>query len=361
VVGWDLLALFDGEAAGAILPAAVRTEFGTVGGDGNTHALDGHRNDVDGSFDYGANTDESPSGNGKNLARTSIGLQGLNFIGETTGARVNLTVNEINGYFPSGSVPPGPNALACGNGTYNLGCGYGMFQTFKALKLMGISTLSNVGRPAGPGTIPANDWYAYYVDWLIANQTTPTSPTGGNWTPIYFSSSGNGLGGNAALAELILAPVALISPDPTLFGSVGLSQGFPLSQLPATDPVGTDHTVTALVQSATHTPIAGATLVFTVSGQNAGASGTCVPAGCVSGADGTVTFTYHDTNGIGTDTIQANIGTLSSNILTKNWVIPTMACDVNGDGVVNRTDLLLIYMANGQVASGPNDPSVGIC
>jgi hypothetical protein len=282
----------------------------------------------------------------------------LFFIGETTGARVNLTVSEINKYFPQGAVPPG-SALACGNGSYNLGCGYGMFNTFKALKLLGISTLSNVGRPAGPDGIPANDWYAYYVDWLVANQTTPTSATGGNWTGIYFSSSGNGVGGNAALAELILSPVALISPDPTLFGSVGLSQGNPPSQDPAFNPVGTDHTVTAFVQSATHTPIPGATVGFTVSGQNAGASGTCVPAGCVTGADGKVTFTYHDTNGIGTDTIRANIGTLLSNILTKNWVIPTMKCDVNGDGKVTQADLTLIRAANGQAATGPDDPRDG--
>ena len=358
VVGWDLLALFDGEAAGAILPAAVRTEFGTVGGDATTHALDGHRNNNDGSFDYTANTSEAANdGIGKNLARTAIGLQGLFFVGENTGARVDLTVNEINGYFPSGATPPpagGSVAFACGNGTYNLGCGYGMFNTFKALKLLGISTLSNVGRPAGPGAIPANDWYAYYVDWLIANQTSPTSATGGNWNGIYFSSSGNGAGGNAALAELILSPVALISPDPTLFSTVGLS---PASD---TNPVGTDHTVTAFVQATGGSPIGGATVNFTVkTGPNAGAGGTCNPAGCVSGADGKVNFTYHDTNGAGHDTIQANIGTLLSNIVDKFWVIPTIKCDANGDGVVTQADLAIIRAANGQVASGPTDPRDG--
>ena len=148
VVGWDLLALFDGEAAGAVVPAAVKTEFGTVGGDANLHVLDGHRNNNDGSFDYSANTGEATDGS-RNLAKTSIGLQGLHFIGETTGARVTQTVNEINRYMGPTDVS---DFLNCGNGKQNKGCGYGMFNTFKALKLFGIDLLSNVNRPA------ATDW-----------------------------------------------------------------------------------------------------------------------------------------------------------------------------------------------------------
>jgi hypothetical protein len=153
---------------------------------------------------------------------------------------------------------------------------------------------------------------------------------------------------------LILSPVALIPPDPGLFSTVGLS--------PATDtnPVGTDHTVTAFVQSANNQPVPGATIGFTVlTGPNAGASGTCVPAGCVSPADGKVTFTYHDTNGAGHDTIQANIGALLSNIVDKFWVIPTIKCDADGNGTVQMADLIIIRNANGQVASGPTDSRDG--
>jgi hypothetical protein len=352
VVGWNLLALLDGEAAGAVLPAAVRTEFGTVGGDLNTHALDGHRNDTDGSFDYDANTSEVTAGSvaAKNLARTSIGLQGLYFVGEIMGARVNLTVNEINNYFPSGA--PAGSGYACGNSTYNLGCGYGMFNAFKALKLLGIQTLPSVGRAAGPGTIPANDWYAFYVDWLIANQTSPTSNTGGYWNGIYFSSSANYIDGNAAIAELILSPVALISPDPTRFGTVGLSQGIPLSQLDDKNPVGTDHMVTATVQSSTGAPIPGATVNFAVvSGPNTGVTtppAICAPASCVTGQDGIVTWTYHSNGTPGTDTIRANIGTLNSNDLHKLWFKP---CDANLDGSITMADLNLIRAVLGQNAN----------
>ena len=365
VVGWDLLALFDGTSAGAVSPPEVKSEFGVIGGvGGNIHALEGHRNDTDGSFDYTANSSEvADDGIGKNLAKTAIGLQALFYVGETSGARVDLTTAEINKWWlmsGSSEAPPAGAAYACSNGKYNKGCGYGMFNAFKALKLQGISTLSNVGRPAGPGAIPANDWYADYVDWLIANQTDPTAATGGYWAAMFFSSSGNGTSGNAALAELILSPVALISPDPTLFGSVGLSQGSPLSQLPDTNPVSTSHTVTALVESATFTPIAGATVGFTVlTGPNAGASGTCAPVGCVTGANGVVTFTYPGSATPGTDTIRANIGTLLSNTLTKIWVVSTIKCDANGDGIVTQADLLIIRAANGQVATGATDPRDG--
>jgi hypothetical protein len=164
-----------------------------------------------------------------------------------------------------------------------------------------------------------------------------------------------GTAGNSAIAELILAPVSLVQPDPTLFSTVGLTP------FTATNPIGTDHTVTALVQSATNTPIAGATVGFTVlaGGPNAGASGACAPVGCVSGGDGKVSFTYHDTNGAGHDTIRANIGTLLSNVVDKFWANSALKCDANADGKITTADLLIIRDANGQIASGPTDSRDG--
>jgi len=189
----------------------------------------------------------------------------------------------------------------------------------------------------------------------VSTQTSPTNLTGGQWGSLGWSCCATIVHGASALAELILAPVALVQPDPTLFSTVGLT---PFTD---TNPVGTDHTVTAFVQSSTNTAIPGATVGFTVlSGPNVGASGTCAPAGCVSGADGKVAFTYHDTNGAGHDTIQANIGaSLKSNIVDKFWIIPTLRCDADGDGSVTLADLLIIRNANGQVASGPTDPRDG--
>jgi len=268
---------------------------------------------------------------------------------------VDLTVAEINKYMGQVEVPPSGSALQCGNNKYNKGCGYGMFNTFKALKIFGISLLPGVNRPAGTVGDP-DDWYADYVDYLIANQTAPLTTTGGQWQSpqMYFSSATDNTHGDTALAELILAPVALIAPDPGLFSTVGLS--------PQTDtnPVNTPHTVTANVQSSGGAPIQGATVGFNVlSGPNAGATGTCNPVSCTSGANGLVTWTYMGGPNIGNDKIQANIGSLLSNIVDKFWIIASLKCDANGDGIVTQADLLIIRAANGQVASGPTDPRDG--
>jgi hypothetical protein len=72
-----------------------------------------------------------------------------------------------------------------------------------------------------------------------------------------------------------------------------------------------------------------------------------------------VAFTYHGSLTPGQDTIRANIGTLLSNILVKNWIVASLKCDANADGSVTQADLTIIRAANGQVASGPSDPRDG--
>jgi hypothetical protein len=272
-------------------------------------------------------------------------------------------VAEIDKYQGQVEAPPPGSSSACYNGKYNKGCGYGMFNTFKGLKLYGIATLPSVNRPATAIGDP-DDWYADYVDYLVANQQNPTTLTGGGWSnPVMAFSSSSGVAphGETSLAELILAPVALISPDPTLFSTVGLS--------PANDtnPVNTPHTVTANVQSSGGQPIQGATVGFNVlTGPNAGATGTCNPVGCVSAVNGQVTWTYNGGPTVGHDTIQANIGTLLSNVVDKFWVIPTTKCDADADGDVDNDDLVIIRNLNGQPASanssadGNGDGSINV-
>ncbi len=106
-------------------------------------------------------------------------------------------------------------------------------------------------------------------------------------------------------------------------GIVVKSGSISLDPTDATNPVGTDHTVTATVTSG-GSPLSGQTVTFTVTGINAGASGTCVPAGCVTDANGNVSFTYHDANGAGDDTIKASFtdarGSLQSATAQKHWV-----------------------------------------
>ena len=138
--------------------------------------------------------------------------------------------------------------------------------------------------------------------------------------------------------------MALVAPDPIKFSTVGLSPSV------ASNPVGTDHTVTGLASAANDAPIAGVTIDFRViAGPNVGKTGSGT-----TGADGKTTFTYHDDGGAGTDTIQAFIGaTLSSNQVIKIW---GLTCDVNNDAKVSPADLLAIRAKNNTVANGPADP-----
>ena len=339
-MGWTTLALLDAAAAGATVPAFVKTEY-TLG---FNCALN-----TDGSFDYNGDCNPAVAGGvAPSPAKGGTGLLGLFYLGNPASApaSVGTVASYINGWW-SGAGGIGGNYANCNGGGGNKGCGYAMFNNFKGLKLQGIVTLPNVGRPAGPGAQPANDWYADYQDWLVTNQTSPATTGGGYWGTMAFSCCASGTSITAAIAELILSSVALIAPDPILFATVGLS---PAS---ATNPVGTDHTVTAFAQAANGAPVPGVTISFKVlTGPNAGKTGSGT-----TGADGKTTFTYHDDGGAGTDTIQAYIvtgaTTLSSNIVSKIW---GLACDVNNDGKVTNADLLLIRAKNGQAATGPTDP-----
>jgi hypothetical protein len=109
-------------------------------------------------------------------------------------------------------------------------------------------------------------------------------------------------------------------------GTVVKSEDIELSPAEATNPVGTDREVTAHVTSG-GAPLAGQAVTFTVTGTNAGASGTCVPAECVTDASGNVSFTYHDGNGAGEDTIKASFTDKSSSLQSataiKRWVQAT--------------------------------------
>lgn len=340
-VGWSILGFLDAEAAGAVVPAFVRPEFTF----GFNNALNN-----DGSFDYGA--DGSPNNfNSPGPQKVGIGLQGLFFLNDT-GARVNLVKTNISSWW-NGTSGIGGNNWWCGaaGNAPNKGCAYSMFNNFKGLKLNGITTLPGVTRPAGPGTQPAGDWYADYQDWLVANQTSPNTPGGGYWGTMGFSCCNhrsNFTNLNAAIAELILSPVALVLPDEEKFSTVGLS--------PATKTLielGT-HTVTAKAESTGGTPVPGATVNFTIlSGPNAGLTGTDT-----TDSNGEATFTYTDAGPdgtVGTDKIQASIGNLDSNIVDMIW-LPKNAPPVAGDdsaATYSGTPLTVTVLVN------DSDPDAG--
>jgi hypothetical protein len=311
-MGWAMLGIENGSAAGALLPAEVRSRLATT----LTQQLNNN-----GSLDYQADGD--PTSTSSNPAKTGIGLQALSVTGvgaadpRVTAAIAyitrnwNATVDPID-FFCSGGSPT----------TTNKGCGYAMFNIFKGLRLYGVQVLPGIGRPAGPGPIPADDWYADYVDNLLANQHNPTSTTGGEWSTaapaMGWSCCDSDQNGITALAELILAPTAFVAPA-TLT----------LTPAAATNPVGTNHTVTATATTGAGAPAPGAVVAFSVlSGPNAGAI-VCSETGASTNstnANGVASCTYHDNGGAGTDQIQASVGTLLSNVVTKTWggvVAPT--------------------------------------
>ena len=302
-VGWSILGFLDAEAAGATIPSFVRTEF-QVGFNG---ALNN-----DGTFDY--REDNNPAtATEPNPQKAGIGLQGLYFTGVSApfaaGSKGTNTVAYISSRWPGAYGAGDYGGWNCNpSASFNKGCGYTMFNNFKGLKLQGITTLAGVTRPAGPGAQPAGDWYADYQDYLVANQVAPTNGNNGNWN-IGFSCCYSSVPIGTAIAELILSPVALVLPDELKFSTVGLS---PVTN---TATYGGSHTVTAKAESTGGTPVPGATVNFLIlTGPNAGLTGTGT-----TGAAGTATFTYNGVGGVGTDTIKATIGTLSSNIVEMNW------------------------------------------
>ena len=102
--------------------------------------------------------------------------------------------------------------------------------------------------------------------------------------------------------------------------------------------------MTANVHTSAGVAVAGQHVDFTVTGQNAGASGTCVPVDCKSNAGGIVTFTYTDANGAGDDTIKASFtdtaGSLQAATAQKHWVasvVRSLAVTIVGTGSVSST------------------------
>ena len=324
VMGWAILGLLDAQAATIAVPDWVKTElaFGITGA-WNTN----------GSFDYDA--DGNPAGHVyTGMDKAGISLQGRFMTGEIGGLRVNATRDYISARWnTAGRLAPDSAYWNCGSHN-NRGCSYSMFNNFKGLQLQGISTLPGVGRAAGPGIIPANDWHADYEDWFVNNQVNPTLAAGGHWN-MTFSGFANDTNANVAIAELILSGVALVLPDADKFATVGLSPAT------ATAVEGGTHTIVAKAESAEGAAVAGANVTFQIiSGPNAG-----LTFNGVTNAAGEVSWTYTDAGPIpsyGTDRIRASIGTLNSNIAAMIWtpfnrppVANPDAYDVNEDGTLN--------------------------
>ncbi len=146
-------------------------------------------------------------------------------------------------------------------------------------------------------------------------------------------------------------------------GIVVVSGSISVTPLTATNPVGTDHTVTAHV-SDINGPLVGQVVTFTVTGVNAGAIGTCVPAGCVTDGSGDVSFTYHDTNGAGSDTIKASFidaaGSLQSATASKDWTGPGPATKLTLDPKTATNTAGVQHCVTATVVDANGNPTPGV-
>ena len=157
-----------------------------------------------------------------------------------------------------------------------------------------------------------NVWTGYINGVQMGQPVTdanPNLPTNTGWTL-------NGSNLNQQFAGLIdefrisnsaLTPAQFLAPPATT-----PSTTYTVTLTPATDsnPVGTQHTVTAKVTDANSVAQANVSVTFTIlSGPNAGATGVCSPSSCKTDSTGQVSITYTGSGGAGQDSIKACVST----------------------------------------------------
>lgn len=189
-----------------------------------------------------------------------------------------------------------------------------------------VSLISNAAQFSGLTTAQLQSW------GCSVHETFPTYPA--DWAPLAIATDaatkptcGNDVDtGEAKCGEayVLVSGVGITSTAPNLA----------LDPATATNPVGTPHTVTATVTNPDGSPRGGVTVSFVVTGANAGATGTCAAASCMTGDDGKVTFTYTGT-AVGDDTINAAItvdGSRQTATAAKTWVEAPRTGRVEGKG-----------------------------
>ena len=327
-IGWAVLAMLDGAAAGATLPAFVATELAFV--IGATSCDDGG-----GPLTKGLGYTTCSTGN---VLRTGVALQALALMGsDPNGPSAKNATDYINdawnAFHPNGELHAcgTPSGLAAGSPSgsrNNKGCIYAMFQVFKGLLLNGKTTLPAAAPLPDPNVVgplvgTSVNWWREYQDYLVANQQNPSSTTGGEWESpqVLWSCCESGSDVRdmtTALAELILSSTVTVVPC----SIVDLDPDFETNDLQAGD---NEHTVVATVTTGQAPDCdAGPAIAVEVdfdalSGPNAGFLGSAF-----TDANGQATLTYNAANacpaGQGLDQIQATTFNLVSEVVQKEWV-----------------------------------------
>ncbi|HET6684114.1 MAG TPA: vWA domain-containing protein [Gaiella sp.] len=163
--------------------------------------------------------------------------------------------------------------------------------------------------------------------------TTPATPQNGPASVTYSTmTAGLDPGSHEICVTAFGTDVTGGSAQTTTCVDIGVYD-LELAPETATNELGTDtsHTVTATLQGPAGA-VGGYLVDFAVTGQNAGATGTCVPADCKTDATGQVAFTYSvpvANSSLGTDKITASVtladptGATDEEDVTKDWVDTT--------------------------------------
>ncbi len=260
---------------------------------------------------------------GSGTARAAIIRDGIAFAGKQPG-RTGIYLDATCGGITTATLA----AMSEGSGSWSINtrppCG-GSVSIIAANPSFASTTTASL---QGWGCSVHETFPTFTTDWnpLAVATDTPSHPTCG-------IDPANGLS-HCGQAYILIAGSSIV----LLSGSISVT---PLTD---TNPAFTDHTVNAHVTSG-GSPLAGQVVTWTVTGQNAGAVGTCVPVGCVTDANGDVSFTYHDTNGAGSDTIKASFvdaaGSLQAATAAKDWVAPLDA-DLRVVSKVDTADPVLL-------------------
>ncbi|GAB2909340.1 hypothetical protein GCM10027047_04390 [Rhodococcus aerolatus] len=246
-------------------------------------------------------TDHAGSHPGANV----LIADGIAFAGAQPG-RTGLYFTASEGAFAQGGVAPILQSLSSGTGTWTENdsppCGGNVAKVASNPQFDSLSS-SDL---AGWGCSVHESFPTFADDWLPLAVATDTAST-----PVCGTDADTGA---TACGE----PYVLVAGS----GVVVTSPDLALTPTTGSDPVGSPHTVTASVTRG-GSPVAGQLVVFTVTGQNDGATGTCSPAPCTTDANGQVSFTYTGTSP-GDDTINVSFtdaasGTKQQATAAETW------------------------------------------
>ena len=170
-----------------------------------------------------------------------------------------------------------------------------------------------------------NGTHACNVFWQVGSSAT--IGTSSSFVGTILALTSITLTTGAMVDGRVLARNGAVTMDTNTIGQTVHLEGITLTPKTATNPVGTNHTVTATV-AGTGDPVPNRNVNFTViSGPNAGLTGSAI-----TDSSGHATFTYLG-NIAGTDTIQASFENsqavvVTSSPVTKNWTFSGPAISV---------------------------------